>query len=211
MFFVDEYIKSHLGDPKTASLLDIRGRIDRSVKADSIDDIIQANKALVAFVEKNELKSEYESILERFERPLSSPTSKSQTLKERLGLSDDTKVLIEGQSDDILLFYNISSTAPHVWRNVRGDIVFQDDTAALCIAEPKPDLERERIIEHLLRDNGVKTVTSMARPCDLARAATDADIIAVQRGELLKQRDDFIVAFAKNIESPCIPAVSNHY
>jgi tetratricopeptide (TPR) repeat protein len=200
VFFVDEYMKLHLGDSKTASLLDIRGRIDRSARTGSIDDIVQANKTLQTFVEKNELKGEYESILEKFERPLPPPAPKSP--RERFGFSDDeTKVLLEGPSDDILLFYNISPTAPHVWRNVRGDIVFQDDTAALCIAEPNPDLERERFVEHLLRDNGVKTVTSMARPCNLARADAEADIIAVQRGELLKQRDDYIVAFAKNIES----------
>jgi len=201
VFFVDEYIKTHLGDPKTAALLDIRGRVDRSVKAGSVDDITQANKALVAFVDKNALKGEYERTLERYERPLPQPTGKSQTPLERLGISDETKVLVEGPSDDILLFYNISPTAPHVWRNVRGDIVFQNETAALCIAEPNSDLDRQRTIEHLLRDNGVKIIIPMARPCDLARAANEADIIGVQRGELLKQRDDYIVALAKNIES----------
>ena len=199
--FPHTYIKIYLGDPKTTSLLDIKGRIERSAKADSFDDITQANGTLMAFVEKNALKSEYKSISERFERPFRPPTGESKTLEGRMGLSNDTKVLVEGPSDDILLFYNISPTAPHVWRNVRGDIVFQDDTASLCIAEPSPDLERARFIEHVLRDTGATTIISMARPCDLPHAATAADIIAVQRGELLKQRNDYIIAFAKNIES----------
>ena len=56
-------------------------------------------------------------------------------------------------------------------------------------------------MEHVLRDNGATTVISMAHPCDLPRAAATADIIAVQRGELLKQRNDYVIAFAKNIES----------
>ena len=79
VFFVDEYIKIHLGDPETTSLLDIRGRIERSAKADSFDDITHANGILVAFVEKNALKSEYKSILEDSERPAPPPMGESKT------------------------------------------------------------------------------------------------------------------------------------
>ena len=121
-------------------------------------------------------------------------------MADRLGLSDPNKFLVEGSLQDIILLYNISSTAPHVWRNVRGDIVFQNDTAAMCFAQATPDVLMERFAEHLLRDKGIRSLSTTSAPCDLSSAAKSVDIIAFQRGDLLKQKDEYLLQLAKIVE-----------
>jgi hypothetical protein len=119
----------------------------------------------------------------------------------RPGLSDTNKFLVEGSLQDIILLYNISSTAPHVWRNVRGDVVFQNDTAMMCFAQPTPDVLMERFAEHLLRDQGIRSLSMTSSPCDLSAAAKSVDVFAFRRGDLLKQKDEYLLELAKNVEN----------
>ena len=201
IFFVDTYMKTHLGDAKTASLLNLKERINNALKANSIDDVSNANSSLTSYVEQIGLEADYKEIVVAFlKAPASVKVPGANTLANRLGLSDLTKRLVEGPLEDIILLYNISSTAPHVWRNVRGDVVFENDTASMCFAQKAPDILMVRFAEHLLRDKDVRSLSTTAAPCDLSAGTANVDIIAFQRGELLKQREEYLLQLAKLVD-----------
>jgi hypothetical protein len=108
ILFIDGYSKAHLGDAKTATLLALREQIDSSVKRNTIDDMIKANDAVGIYVKDNKLSDEYETARKNF-------------------LNPKLRSVVEGPSDDIVISYNASATAPSVWKNAKGDIAFQND------------------------------------------------------------------------------------
>ena len=199
MFFIDSYMKDHLGDPTTGPLLKLRDQIETSVKANTIDEISKANIALSDYITQNGLSDAYGASTTEFSNPTERLPENPKTLAERLGISDKSKFVIEGSRDDIILLYNSSPTAPGVWKNVRGDIVFQNDAASLCFVKAS-DIAIERYVERILADRGVKQLTTVKPPCDLSKAVSGIDIIAFQRGDLLKSREDSILGLVKMVE-----------
>jgi uncharacterized protein len=199
-FFIDHYMKEHLGDSKTASLLKLREQIDDSLKKNRIEEISRANGAIGSYITQNGLSDAYEASSGKFTNPTPPTSEAPKSLKERLGLGENSTVLVEGVLDDIVLLYNASASAPSVWKNVRGDIVFQRDAASLCFAQSNSDVAMVRYIEHILGDKGAKKLTTASAPCDLSQASSSIDVIAFQRGELLKDREDYILALAKMME-----------
>jgi hypothetical protein len=132
-------MKDHLGDAKTAMLLKLRGQIEGSVQKGMIEEINAANDALHSYFDGNGLSESYQALSGDFPNSNSTPSDNSKTIVERLGIGDKSRFLVEGPPEDIVLLYNGSQTAPSVWKNVRGDIVFQNNSASLCFAQANPD------------------------------------------------------------------------
>jgi peptidoglycan hydrolase-like protein with peptidoglycan-binding domain/uncharacterized protein YecT (DUF1311 family) len=198
LYFIDRYLKENLGDPKTGSLIKLRDQIGGSQKW-NLGEITTANDSLQTYVSTNGLSNQYQRIVSEYAAPTPAPKNQG-TLNDRLGITDASKFLIEGPADDIALLYNASQSAPKVWKNVRGDIVFEHDTAAFCLAQANPEVTMVRYTQRKLEDQGAKKLVSEATPCDLPRAAASIDIIAFQRSGLLKQREDYIRTLVKLIE-----------
>ncbi len=199
IFFVDNYMKDHLGDPKTSMLVTLRRQLDGSVKKNTIDDIDKANDALRSYVDGNDLSDAYKTVSGSFPAT-TGPSDNSGSLIARLGIRDKSRFLVEGSADDIILLYNGSQKAPNVWKNIRGDIVFQNDSGSLCFAQASLDIPMARYIERVVRDQGAKSLKSVLAQCDLSSVGSIADIVAFQRGELLKSGDAYIVQLAKMVE-----------
>jgi hypothetical protein len=108
--------------------------------------------------------------------------------------------VVEGSPDDIVLLYNASSTAPSVWKNVKGDIAFQNDTASICYAFAISDIAMVRYIEHIVRDLGAKTLIPGLSPCNLVKASASIDLIVFQRGGLRKQPAGYVSVLDDLIE-----------
>ncbi len=200
LYFIDRYLKEHLGDPKTNSLIKLRDQIASSQKNAALDEITRANDSLQTYITTNGLSNSYQRIAGEYAAP--TPVPKNQgTLNDRLGITEKTRFLIEGPADDIALLYNASRTAPKVWKNVRGDIAFQNDAAVVCFSQPSPEITMLRYTERKLEELGAKNLTVGTTPCDLRTATSSVDVIAFQRGELLKQREDYIRPLIKLVEA----------
>ena len=139
----------------------------------------------------------YAKIVQEFGHEPTPPKTPG-TLRD--SLTEKSKFLLDGPADEIILLYNASPGAPKVWKNVRGDVVFQDEAASICFAQPGVELGIARYVDHYLANRRAKKITSVTPPCDLASAGKTIDIIAFRRGELLKSREDYILVLAKMIE-----------
>jgi uncharacterized protein len=197
VYFIDSYLRENLGDSKTASLIGLRDQISDSQKRAALDEITKANDALQAFVTDNGLSNAYQSTVADYANPATPKGDNSATLQERLGITDKSKFLVEGPTDEIALLYNASPTAPNVWINVRGDKVFQNDTGSLCFAHTNTEIGMLRYTERVLGEQGAKKITLGPPRCNLSMAASLIDIIAFERGELLKEREDYIRELVK--------------
>lgn len=200
IYFIDNYLRENLGDPNTASLIRLRERISSSQKQTAIDEINKANNSLQTYVNTNAFSKTYERIVSSYTNPTTTKNETPATLSERLGITPKSAFLIDGPADEIALLYNASPSAQSVWVNIRGDIVFQGDTAALCFAQANPEITMFRYIERVLGEQGARAINSGGTPCDLSKVGSSIDVIAFQRGELLKQREDYIRALIRLIE-----------
>ena len=197
-FFVDTYLQGHLGGSSTQPLLNLRGQIESSIISNMIGEINKANDGVAAYVENNGLKEAYDESARKLAQPEPTPPRPGGTVCD--GLTEKSKVLCQGPADEIMLLYNASPTAPRVWKNVRGDVVFQDETASVCFAQPNVELGIARYVDHFLGDRRARKITPVAPPCDLASAGKRIDIIAFRRGDLLQSREDYILVLAKMLE-----------
>lgn len=198
-FFIDSYLQSHLGDSTTQPLLSLRAQIEDALKANTIEGITKANEAVTLYVKNNRLSEAYEELAKKFEQPEATPPHTPGTLRD--SLTEKNRFLVEGPAHEIILLYNSSPAAPKVWKNVRGDFVFQDDAASICFAQSGVELGVERYIEHYLADRGARKITSASPPCDLSKVGQTTDVIAFQRGILLTSREDYVLALAKLLEA----------
>jgi hypothetical protein len=201
IYFIDRYIKANLGDSKTSSLMKLRQQIADSISKQAIERINRANNTLQDYIKEQRLESSYRDIVRDFSTPVPTPTpDTADSLTRRLGVSERSTYVIEGPADHNVLIYNTSPSAPRIWKNVRGNFVFQEEIASLCFGQSSPDLALVRYVERILRHDGAKRVISGPRPCDLSMVGSSIDIIAFQRGGLLKERENYIAALVKVIE-----------
>ena len=202
IFFIDAYRKAHLGDPKTASLLAIRKKIDDARLQKNVEGINGGSDALRAYVADNGLQDQYQQLLRDYANPAPPPTvpKPNQSLVDRLGLTDKSRFLVEGPQQDIILLYNATPSAPHVWKNIRGDLVFQDAKAQLCVAHEIIDLAMVRSAERLLSTVATVEVIRSERTCNASDSMRSTDVIVIQRGGLLKQKEAYILGVAKFVE-----------
>ena len=60
----------------------------------------------------------------------------NETKPETIPLTDKNRFLmVGGDPTDVLLLYNAGPHAPHVALNLRGELVFADDRADVCLAQ----------------------------------------------------------------------------
>ena len=197
-YFIDGYLQSHLGEPPTQPLLEMRAQIEGALKANTIEEITKANEVVALYIKNNGLTEAYIESAKRFDNPEPPLPHTPRRLPDIL--TEKSKILVDGLAEEIVLLYNASPTAPKVWKNVRGDVVFQDETASLCFAQSSVELGVARYLDHYLGDHGARKVTSTSPPCEFSSAGRTIDIIAFRRGNLLNSREDYILALAKLLE-----------
>jgi hypothetical protein len=65
----------------------------------------------------------------------------------------------------------------------------------------KYDLSKVRYVERVLADRAAKRITLGSSPCDLSNAPSTVDVVVFERGELLKQREGYILDLVKMVEN----------
>lgn len=131
-----------------------------------------------------------------------SATAVSSTTKSavQLAATDKNRFLMEGDLGDVVLMYNTSPQAPHVVRNLRGDVVFEGDRADVCVVGSKANDGMQDIVRSALAPYRLKTLVQAPGGCD-ADHLPAYDVIATRRGTFLKQEMAFSLALAKALET----------
>ena len=107
--------------------------------------------------------------------------------------------LVEGDLADVVLLYNANPDAPHVARNLRGDFVFSEDRADVCMFGSNPAGTALTVKTELLSFHA-RTVTGLSQSCDPLRLAV-YDIVAAQRGAFLRSNLADALSLTKSIET----------
>jgi tetratricopeptide (TPR) repeat protein len=200
IYFLNEYLRTHIGDKTTGQLLKQKERLSNSLQSRTIDEVTKANAAFNDYINDAALREQYDKISQDYGKPRVPPAPEPGTLEERLGVTDKSRFALTGPEDDFVLIYNSSPSAPSVGTNILGQFVYQTGTASLCFAQSTPDEAHVWFLERLLRAQGAIDLKREAQPCDVARTSS-IDIVAFLRGELRKQPEEYILRLLHLIEN----------
>ena len=107
------------------------------------------------------------------------------------------KFLIDGALGDFVTMYNASKSAPHVVRNLRGEIIFDRATAEVCLLHDDGGAQYAKASRQILKNYKIHNLKF--ERCDLGRL-TAYDVIASNRGLFLRADTDEAMAVVKAIE-----------
>ena len=136
--FIEDYIAGNPLDANMDALLAAHGDIVDALEADTPE------RLALALDEKRTLLSEV-GLVEAYERHAamaSSPPDDDVAIRQApggLAITALNEALLEGDSRDILVLRNVSGSAPHLRLNLRGDPVFEAQTARLCWMHAPPE------------------------------------------------------------------------
>jgi hypothetical protein len=145
---------------------------------------------LETFVRESSLSSDYVDIVSSFDppqpnRPIAVPG---------LRVTERTKVALVGPDEDMVFLYNSAASAPSIAKDLAGKFVFFAGSASVCFAQSADtDEERRWFLERTLRQEGAKEVKEDEARCDFVKVPKASDIVVFQRGELRKERMDYVI------------------
>ncbi len=114
--------------------------------------------------------------------------------------TDHNRFLLDGSLGDLVLMYTAAPSAPHVVRNLRGDLVFGQGIATTCIYEKDAGAAVRDRIQLALAKYPIKQLLIEAAPCGF-NGAPSVDIVAVERGVFLKQAPAYAAGLLKEVET----------
>ncbi|MGA8690885.1 MAG: hypothetical protein WB662_13520 [Methyloceanibacter sp.] len=135
-----------------------------------------------------------------YDAAMAEPEPDQQTKKPlEIVKTDKNRFLLEGALTDWVLVFNAGGKAPHVARNIRGDIVFEGQQADVCILHSAAGKIEVAQVEDILSGYKVDTVRLDPSPCPETNLQGQDVLIAI-RGELLKQPASYLAPLLGLIE-----------
>ena len=116
-----------------------------------------------------------------------------------LPTTEKNRFLVEGDLDDVEILYNANSKAPHIAQNLRGDFVFSQNEARICLFGQNPAglaLTAEQAVLAKADTRQIAVTVELCNPEQLL----SYDIVATQRNAFLQTKRDDALALIKTIE-----------
>ncbi len=113
--------------------------------------------------------------------------------------TDKNRFLIDGDLKDIVLMFNTSAGAPHVVKNLRGELVFEGGRADACLFGHPLEEDAASVVRSALSAYDLKTLALTDQPCDADRL-TSYDIVATRRGTFLREQPSYALALVAALE-----------
>ena len=133
------------------------------------------------------------------------PCERPPVPKPDLVVNEKTKVALEGPDDDLVLLYNSAGSAPSIAKDISGKFIFLTGSASICFAQNAGiDEDWRWFLERTLRQDSAKEVKEDSSYCDFAKVPTGFDFVVFQRGELRKQRKDYIIGLTDLLQKDAL-------
>ena len=170
---------------------------------DKVYIAIQEAKLEAAFVAQKEAPSAPDKKAETATAATNAEPATVQTAKEgpaeSLPITEKNRFLVAGDLDDVEILYNASANAPHVAQNLRGDFVFAQNQARVCLFGQNPDELALTVKQAILAKASPRQIAVLVEPCNPEQLLS-YDIVATQRNAFLRSKKEDALALTKIIE-----------
>jgi hypothetical protein len=199
--FLQNQIARKVLSPTTPILATFLKEYESALRKPNLPTLTDLNDRLKKFVSENGLTQAYDEAMAEVERgPEQKPDEerKGETPTEP-HITDRNRFLMEGALTDWVLLFNASGKAPHVAKNIRGEIVFEGQQAGACVLHSLGGKIERADVEDILASYKVETVLLDSAPCPETNLR-NYDVLIALRGELLKQPQSYLAPLLGLIE-----------
>jgi hypothetical protein len=207
VFFIDRYVAANLGAQSTTRVLEFRDRLERAIEKQDIENLRDGNHLVEEYVSQAQIQEFYHHSIAVYRDDGSARSTTPPSLTERLGIRKNSHYLVEGSKDEIVFLYNASPSAPSIAKDLRGEFTFQDGKVSYCFAHQMPDLMLVRFVESELGQKGANTFINRVY-CNPSSLLGSVDVVVFTRGELLRQREEYLLELAKLAEATSLRILS---
>ena len=192
--------------PEAAAFVTKVKLLDEALSSPELDELQPLTQETDRLVRQNGLRERFILASTSADTPAAADAAAAKISAERpsgkpidLGAvtTQKNKFLIDGPLGDFVTMYNASKTAPHVVRNLRGEIIFDGATAEVCLLHDDGDAQYAKASRQILKTYKIQSMK--LERCDLGRL-TAYDVIASNRGLFLRADTDEAMAVVKAIE-----------
>ena len=202
-WFLRKQIADNITSSSAPALARFLTEYESAMKSPELSTLTELNDRLKKFVSENALQQAYDdAVLNSTQptpalEPTPAPAPKSPIVK-----TEKNRHVLEGDLTDWVLVWNASGKAPHVARNLRGDIVFEDQQADACVLHPPAEkLDAVLLaVEDILKKYKVDKVRLDPSACPETNLQS-FDVLIANRGEFLKQPQSYVVPLLGLIEN----------
>jgi hypothetical protein len=196
--FIHDYIAENPLADATTTLAPLVKQLYPALQRADFDQLQPLVEKIDTAIREANLESAF--IASQTEKKADATRGTSVSSTDKLPTTEKNRFLVEGDLDDLELLYNSSPTAPNVAQNLRGDFVFAQAQARVCLFGENPDglalIAKQAIVEKA----SPKAITVTFDLCDPEKLLS-YDILAMQRNAFLRSRRDDALAVLKSVES----------
>ena len=196
-FLVDHVSKNPLA-PEVATLMPLIKQIGPALDKPSLDQLQQLTDQIGNAIREAKLDEAFRAAQVARANQAADGAKPIVPVNPTLPFTEKNRFLLEGDLADVVALYNAGAKAPHVTLNLRGEFVFADDRANVCLFGRNPE-GVALTVRSALAPYQLKTVTGLDQSCDPQRLDT-YDIVAMQRGAFLKTAPEDALLLIKQIE-----------
>ena len=118
---------------------------------------------------------------------------------DALPITEKNRFIVDGNLDDVEILYNASPSAPHIAQNLRGDFVFAQNQARVCLFGQNPDELPLTVKQAISAKTAPRQVAVLVERCNPGQLLS-YDLIATQRNAFLRSKREDALALTKSIE-----------
>ncbi len=142
-------------------------------------------------------KEDNKSLEKKTETTAATTTNPVPALK--LPTTEKNRFLVEGDLDDVEILYNANAKAPHIAENLRGDFVFSQNQARICLFGQNPAGLALTAEQAVLAKADTRQIAFTVESCNPEQLLS-YDIVATQRNAFLRTKRDDALALIKTNE-----------
>lgn len=193
--FLRDQIALNLTSPETEAFAALLSEYEAALNEPELATLTKLNERLRNIVSDRGLSDAYDQAIAGQQKPPQPPVIPSETSPNpdngKIHLTEKNQFLLQGALTDWVLLFNASGKAPHVVRNIRGDIVFEGQQAGACVLhDPAGKIEGVDVGDMLASFN-VEAAHLDSGPCP-ETALKSYDVLIALRDELLKQPPSYL-------------------
>ncbi len=201
--FLRKQIAKNIMSPNTRDLALFLKEYESALRSPDLSTVTDLNDRLKKFVSENGLQDDYDEAMAEAERGMEQKSDvdhEGENSAERPIIETERNCfLMKGELTDWVLTFNSSGKAPHVARNIRGDIVFERQQADVCVLHPPAEKIDVVTVEDILSEYKVDTVRLDPSECSESSLQSH-DVLIANRGEFLRQPRSYVAPLLGLIE-----------
>jgi hypothetical protein len=197
--FLRYYVTNNPVTPYTVGFIGALKQCETILAAPEVDKLRASNSKIDVLIREAGLQDEFVKSMGVLAEQ-SAPTASSSAEQAAIRKSSKNAFLMDGNPKDFVLMYNSSPQAPHITKDLKGNIEFETGQATACLYQPRFPKSQIYLLTQTLLQYKLRKLDVDSSECPRTQLST-YDVIAVERGELAQLKPEISLPLHAELEA----------